>query len=392
MVKRLRIALLIESFFEYGRGMLRGIADYSRAHGGWSIRHQPWSMGHSLPSGLCEWRPQGIIAQLESEKLLDRVRRLRVPVVDLFALHSSTKISTVIPDHAMVARLAAEHLLDRGLIHFAYCGLAGVYFSERRAREFSKILAAAGHTVDVYEQRSRQATATVLTAIAKSMQDTTGLAKWLQGLPKPVGIMVCDDIRAQQLINVCRECEIAVPEEVAVVGVGNDEVLCDLCDPPLTSVELSTRQVGYEAAALLDRMIHSRLPAENIIVPPLGVVTRRSTDLLVIPDPDVHQALQLIRSHACEGLTVDAILQRLSLSRSTLQRRFKQYLGRSPHAEIARIQLLAVRDMLKRTDLSLTRIAQLAGFSDAARMCNLFKEKVGCTPGQYRKAARAARM
>lgn len=391
MVKRVRIALLIESFFEYGRGMLRGIADYSRSRGGWSIHHQPWSMGDELPPGLRDWRPQGIIAQLESRRLLDRIRRLGVPVVDLFALHASAKIPTVVPDHAMVAQLAAEHLLDRGLTHFAFCGLAGVYFSQRRAMEFSSILADAGHTVDVYEGRAPRATPTVLTAIADSMRDTSGLAKWLQGLPKPVGIMVCDDIRAQQLINVCRECEIAVPEEVAVVGVGNDEVLCELCDPPLTSVELSTRRIGYEAAELLDRMLQTGSTAKSVVVPPLGVVVRRSTDLLVIPDPDILEALRLIRSHACDGLSVDTILRKLSLSRSTLQRRFKKYLGRSPHAEIARIQLLAVRDLLTRTDLSLTQIAQRTGFSDAARMCNLFKERVGCTPNQYRKTSRVVR-
>jgi len=391
MVKRLRIALLIASFLEYGRGMLRGIADYSRTQGGWSIRHQPWSMGDVLPPGLRDWRPQGMIAQLESRQLLNRVHRLGIPVVDLFALPPSAQIPTVVPDHAKVAQLAADHLLERGLAHFAYCGLGGVYFSERRAQQFSEILAKAGYSVDVYQGRQPRTVPTFLTAIADSMRDTTRLANWLQKLPKPVGIMACDDIRAQQLINVCRECEIAVPEEVAVIGVGNDEVLCELCDPPLTSVELSTRRIGFEAAALLDRMLHSRSASESVIVPPLGVGVRRSTDLLVIPDPDILEALRLIRNHACEGISVDSILEKLSLSRSTLQRRFKQYLGRSPHEEIARIQLLAVRDLLTRTDLSLAQIAQRTGFSDAARMCNLFKAKAGCTPGHYRRTSRIAK-
>ncbi len=198
--------------------------------------------------------------------------------------------------------------------------------------------------------------------------------------------MAATDDRAHHVLNVCGEYGIAVPDEVAVIGVDNDEMLCDLCDPPLSSVALNPMKVGYEAAALLDRMMRGKLPPKGrILIPPLGVVMRRSTDLLCISDPDLAAAVRFIREHACEGIAVDDVVRRIHISRSTLKRRFTSILRRSPNDEIHRLQIDRVMQLLSTTKLPLAKIAESAGFRHVESMCKLFKRKTGMTPGGFRK-------
>jgi len=187
------------------------------------------------------------------------------------------------------------------------------------------------------------------------------------------------------VLSACGDCGIAVPDQLAVIGVDNDELLCELCRPPLSSVELNPQKVGYEAAALLDRMLDGKLPpAEQKSIPPLGVIARQSTDVVAIADADVASSVHFIREHACEGMQVEDLLQRVQISRSTLERRFARLLGRSPKAEILRVQFDRVKQLLARTDYPLAKIAQLTGFRHVENLCYLFKKKTGRTPGQYR--------
>ncbi len=340
----------------------------------------------SAPEWLRRWKGDGILARIASPKFARQITRLRLPTVDLVGLHRLRGVPVIITDHQAVARLAADHLLSLGLTHFAFCGFAGIYYSQRRSQYFTEYLAQRGYPVDVYTGRPQRAGIDASALEAESLPRAGEMAAWLRSLPKPLGLMAVTDHRGLQVLNDCAEHAIAVPDQVAVIGVDNDEMLCELCDPPLSSVALNPWKVGYEGAALLHRMMNgSAAPRDKTLIAPLGVVTRKSTDVLTIPDADLAAALRSIREHACEGVTIDDLVRQVQVSRSTLKRRFAALLHRSPHEEIRRVRIDRVMQLLGTTKLPLARIAPLAGFRHVESMCRLFKQKTGQTPGHYRK-------
>jgi LacI family transcriptional regulator len=198
--------------------------------------------------------------------------------------------------------------------------------------------------------------------------------------------MACNDVRGQQILDACNRVELAVPEEVAVIGVDNDELLCELCNPPLSSVIPNPECIGYKAAELLDRLMAGKKPEPDPLrIAPLGIATRQSTDVLAIDDPEVAVAVKFIREHACEGARVNSILAHVPLSRSILERRFRKYLGHSPQQMLRGTQLERVKQLLIKTDLPLSKIAELAGFKHTEYMCVAFKRQVGRSPGAFRR-------
>lgn len=212
------------------------------------------------------------------------------------------------------------------------------------------------------------------------------LARWIAALPKPAGVMVCSDQRGPQFLEACRRAGVQVPDEAAVLGVDNDEPLCEVCNPPLSSVRAGHVQVGYEAAALLDRlMAGKKAPVQPILVAPQCVVTRLSTEVLAIEDRQLATALRLIREHACGGLRVDALARQVGLSRSVLQRRFRSALKRSLHQEMLGARLKRACELLTETDLALVEIAERAGFKHQEYMGAVFKTRLKKTPAQYRR-------
>jgi LacI family transcriptional regulator len=213
------------------------------------------------------------------------------------------------------------------------------------------------------------------------------IARWLRSLPRPVGVMACYDLRGRQVLDACRRVGLAVPDEVAVVGVDNDELLCSLADPPLSSVQPDARRTGYEAAALLERLMAGaeRPRGQAVLVEPLGVVTRRSTDVLAVEDADVSAALRFVRDHACGGIGVKDVLAAVPLSRRVLEARFRKLLGRSPHAEIARVQFDRVRHLLRETRLPLDEVARRAGFRNGEYLSTAFRRQFGVPPSAYRR-------
>ena len=390
MVQRRKIALLVEWSRAYGRGVLRGIATYVRAHGTWKTYQTERRLCDAAPAWMRDWKGNGIIARIESQKLLKQIRRMDLPTVDLFEHGRTGGFPAVITDNRAIAHLAAEHLIERGLERFAYCGLPGIYSSETRSEHFVEYLTRARCEVHVYENPRQPDTTIISTAEDHELRYEETLATWVSSLPKPVGLMACNDLRAQQILTACGDRRIAVPDEVAVIGVDNDELICELCHPPLSSIEQNSEKVGYEAAALLDRMLDGDAPPRDpILVEPLGVVARQSTDIVAVGDAEVAAAVHFIRGHACDGIHVDDILQHVQISRSTLERRFAKLLGRSPKAEILRVQLDRVKHLLSMTDYPLARIAQLTGFGFTESMCYSFKHTIGRTPGQYRNESQS---
>lgn len=382
---RPQVALLIESSRAYGRGLLQGIARYVREHGSWSIFHQERRASDAPPAWLEHWRRDGVIARVEDRELARAIRKLGVPAVDVRGLLHDLGLPLIETDDDAVVRLAFEHLRERGFRQFAFCGFPGANYSDQRSRLFTQRTQEAGHPCHLYTPRVR------LKSSASFEQEQQGLiyeaevADWIAALPKPIGLLACNDIRGQQVLNVCRQLDVAVPDDVAVLGVDNDEVLCDLADPPLSSVRPNTERIGYEAAALLDRMMAGHpAPPRATYVPPLGIATRRSTDVLAIEDRHIAAALRFIREHACEGIGVADLLAAIPLSRSVLERRFAVLVGRAPKAEIMRVQLQRASELLTATDFPLNVIAEKAGFRHPEYFHALFKKKTGLTPGRYR--------
>jgi LacI family transcriptional regulator len=385
MPARRNVTVLVESSRGYGRGLLLGIAAYVREHGPWTIHNHERRLYDDAPEWLKHWRGDGVIARIASPQLARQIARLHVPTVDLLGLHRIQGVPAIITEHQAVSRLAADHLLSRGLTHFAFCGFSGIHFSEQRSRHFVECLAQQGRTVSVHVDPGPPRKTNVSAIESDGLLHADEMAAWLKSLPKPLGLMAATDNRGHQLLNVCGEYGIAAPDEVAVIGVDNDEVLCELCDPPLSSVALNPWKVGYEAAALLDRMIAGAAPPrQTTLIPPLGVVMRRSTDVVTMPDADLAAALRLIRQRACQGIRIEDVVQEVQISRSTLKRRFAAFLRRSPQEEIHRVQIERIMQLLSTSKLPLLRIAEQAGFHHVESMCKLFKRKTGMTPGQYR--------
>jgi LacI family transcriptional regulator len=201
--------------------------------------------------------------------------------------------------------------------------------------------------------------------------------------------MACYDLRGQHVLNACRRLGVAVPDDVAVIGVDNDDLLCDLSDPPLSSVIPNTRRTGYEAAKLLDEMMCGRkVGALTHLIPPLGIMTRQSTDVLAIDDRNVARAVHYIRQHACDGITVDHVLKAVPQSRRMLESRFRKVIGRTPHEEILRVKLNRVKRLLTETDLPLEQIAERSGFTHVEYLTVAFKREVGMPPSKYRSVNR----
>ena len=201
--------------------------------------------------------------------------------------------------------------------------------------------------------------------------------------------MACNDMRGQQVLDACRAIGIVVPDEVAVIGVDNEEVLCDLSDPPLSSVVPNAERIGYEAASLLDSLMRGeKVQAARSLIEPLGVFTRRSTEVLAIEDRQIAAVARFIRLHACEGIDVSNVLRAVPMSRSTLDRRFIKIMGHSPKDEILRVRLNRAKQLLAETDLSQAIIAEKIGLEHAEYLSRIFKRRMGMTPSEFRSRLR----
>lgn len=380
--RRQSVALLIETSNAYARGLLDGVVAWVRRYGTWSVFLPEQGRGAPPPAWLDEWQGDGIIARVENEEIARAIERTGLPTVDVSAARLLPDVPWVETDDRAIAEAAAEHLIERGFRRFGFCGDAGFEWSGWRQRYFTESVERAGFECHVHS--SVAATDPTYTWD----REKAGLAEWIGTLPRPVGVMACYDIKAQQLLEVCRELDVAVPEEIAVVGVDDDRLLCELSDPPLSSVVPNTRRTGYEAATLLDRMMSGEeVTTEAVLVPPTGVTTRQSTDILAIDDPDVATALRRIREGACAGITVADILRHVTVSRRVLESRFTKLLGRTPHAEITRLRMDRAKRLLAETDLTLVEIADLSGFQHAEYLSVAFKREVGRTPSAFRRDA-----
>ena len=379
---RRHVALLVETSLASGRDILRGIARFVREHEPWALYHEPRSLEELAPRWLRRWRGDGAIARIQNRALAEQIQALGIPVVDVLGVVPSP-FPLVHVKNASIARLAAGHLLERGFRQFAFVGIEGENWSEQRRDAFAESVREAGGTLQIYELPRHAAG-------MSSWERVEGdLATWVGSLTKPVGVMVCSDQRGSQFLEACRRANARVPDEVAVIGVDDDEPLCEVCNPPLSSVRPGHAQVGFQAARLLAELMAGReRPGSPLLLEPEGVTTRLSTEVLAIDDRRIADVLRLIREHACEGIRIDALAQQVGMSRSVLQRRFRGLLHRSLHEEILHTRLRRARELLVRSDLSLAEVAERSGFTHQEYLGAVCKAHLGKTPAQVRKESR----
>ena len=374
-----RVALLVETSTIYGREILEGIAKYQTSHARWSVYLDERDLQAAPPAWLLERQWDGIICRTTNDELASSIISRRIPAVDLNDRYGGHGLPRIRSNMHAIGQLGAEHLYERGFRHFAFCGFKHETWSSERLEGYVSELQKLDASCDVYESVWRGK------GVPKWDSDQQKIAAWISSLPKPVGIMACNDVRGHQVLNACEESGNFVPEQVAVIGVDNNALLCDFCNPPLSSIQPNPQRVGYEAAMLLGRLMDGgSAESMDTLIDPVGVILRQSTDSLGIDDPSVVAAIAFIRERAFFGVTVEQIVEHVAVSRSHLERSFRKYLGHSPQHEIRWTQIKRIKQLLVETDLPLASIAALVGFEHTEYMTVVFKRLTGKSPAAYR--------
>jgi len=382
MSKIPKVILLIESSREAGRALLRGIANYAHHHGPWSFYWEPAGLERAWPL-LREMEADGII--LRDVGNLDEVLGLHIPAVVVGHQHQEVGgLVNVVTDSRALGRMAAEHLLSCGFRHFAFCGYSSsaqeqTTWSGERHQAFSQRVAEAGF---------EPAPDYVLSPTGSDWPaQRRRLAAWLKSLPTPVGLLSCNDDCGAQVMEACKDAGLTVPDSVGVIGADNDELVCGLSDPPMSSVAINFERAGYEAAHALERLMRKRQPVPaKIIALPTHIVTRRSTDIIAVSDPVVARALRFIRDHPGHPIRVEEVAKLASLSRRTLERRFRRVMGCSVLHQIRRVRSDEIARLLLETQLPVGQIAARLGFADVQHFARYFRATRRTTPLAFRRA------
>ncbi len=386
----IKIALIVDAIGSYGNGLLRGISRFAHTHPRWTVEYEPWMENEALPRWLVRDKFQGVLCRIRNPSQFASLQQLHVPIVDLGSLDPPKGIANIHSDHGAIAQLAADHLIKCGLQTFAYCGFEAQQASEKRRIAFQRYLSEHGFDGLTFIGKSRRGTGSRRSPGWRSSLDYASLLPWLKKIPKPIGIMACNDICGRLVLAGCQHAGIHVPEEIVLVGVDNDEVLCELATPTMSSIDPAAERIGFEAAELLDTIIGGAKPPEqSYLVSPAGVITRTSTDIIAVAEPVVAKALRYIREYPGNGITVDQVLDYLArdnmlVSRCTLERRFVVVVGFSPYQEINRVRLNRIKRLLRNTQYPLKRIAEITGFKAESHLNRFFKRYQGQTPGSFR--------
>jgi len=382
MFKAPKIILLIVPTRAFDRGLLQGIARYANEYGPWTFYREPphyqaidWKK--KVTDRLRRGQVDGIIMR-EPERIDEIIERGIPGICAPVTKRTIDGFINIVIDNEAVGRLGAEHLLTCGFRHFAYCGFKAIYWSDKRGEAFQQRISQAGHACTIYEPPSKR-------THALYEKEQPRLVEWLKSLPKPVGIMTCNDDRSQHLLEACHVAQIHVPGEVAVIGVDNDEFICRLANPPLSSICLHPDKLGYRAAQLLDSVMAGRKTGETTVVgSPTHVIARGSTNILLVQDREMVGALRYIRDNANQPLQVDDVAGAVGMSRRTLQYRFSKAVGRSVHSQILRERVNRITQLLADTDLTVAQIAEELNFSSPKQLDRVFTKFQGMPPTTYR--------
>ncbi|HMJ89711.1 MAG TPA: substrate-binding domain-containing protein [Candidatus Acidoferrum sp.] len=386
-----RVAVLVDTSTSWGRRVIQGINRYARAHGPWQIFVEARGLEERLrlPPG---WEGDGVIARVANAQMIEDLTRLGLPIVNVSGIQvpGSEIFPRVTSDLPAGAALALDHFLQRGFRHFAYFSLTGLSYVSVQEDAFVTAVRNADHECEVYSVTPSTGAEPDWTL------DLKQLGKWLKNLPKPVGILTWNASSSREIIYACQMAGLLVPEEVAIISGADDDVLCEVLHVPLSAIHVAAEQIGERASETLDELMQGasrsrarvkavRRPLTPILVPPLLVVTRQSTDTLAVRDPALVKALSFIRMNAAQPIQVSQVARQSGISRRALERRFLQALGRSPAGEIRRVHLERAKTLLAETVLPIPQIAEAAGFGSPEYLAYVFRNELGKTPLRYRK-------
>jgi len=363
--------------------MLEGVSQYLVETNHWHVFFEDHAVLGQLPKTLGSWNGDGMIVRSHNAKACAFLRGLGKPCVELLGDGRQYRPDVAV-DERLVGRLAADHFHERGIRNFAYFSADRAWWSVAREESFRTALRETYNAICIsWFLPAKRFVRFPLSTIPQEVSDAIGA--WLEGLPKPVGLFTSIDLHAMLLLGVCHDFGIVVPDEVALLGAGNDALVCSLLSPKLSSIALNSRLIGYRGAILLDNMM--RDPAFQVaplMVPPTHVVVRQSTDMVAIDDPKVSKAISYIRENHSLPIGVNDIAEHVGVSRRTLERRFRQWMPHSPEAELIKVRLERAKELLRDTNLPVTQIGKRVGFHSPEYFSNTFRRKQGLTPNRYR--------
>ena len=377
-----RIAVLVDTSSGWGRRVIRGIANYGLKHGSWQLSVDEIGINEAMHLKP-DWQGHGIIARVSDKRLLNELVASGKPVVNVSGIQlNGRQLPSVTTDYNKVAQLAVQHFAERGFRHLGYYGLGNYSYVKRHTEAFVNCAKMQNLPCQVLHKKLNKST-------RSREAERKELKSWLENLPKPIGILSWGTRLSHDILNVCSESGIAVPEEIAVLAGDYDDLLCDVCDPPLSGVVTPAEQIGHEAARMLDMLLKGKVPEETTMIEPTGIHIQRSTDTQVIADPVLAKALQYIHEHMHRPIQVGDVAEAVNVSRRSLERRFEVALGYSPSRKIQKAHLERAQKLLKETDMSMTDIAAASGYGSAEYMICIFKKATGLTPLKYRTWLRA---
>lgn len=368
------IGLMLESQSGYRDKILNGISRHARQQTNWRIAFFDRER-KDLADLVGSWKGDGIICTAVDSRFAEAAATRDIPVINVTSQYTDPVFLNVIGDNHAAGATAAEYLLSRGFASFAFVRQkGGSRFSTDRGKGFGDVVAAAGHGVET---------------IAVGSAGDGELVEKLAPLPRPLAVLGATDRLATMTLEACWHLGLRVPEEVAVLGIGNYDQLCELCSPTLSSLDIDMERRGLEAAKWLDRLLEGEPRPEAVdFIPPLHVAERRSTDVYAFDDPDVVAALRFIRYNAAKTIKVRDVVGATTISRRSLEGRFNKYIGRTLHDEIWKAHFDVATRLLVSSDLSLQEVAERSGFRTASALVNLFRQRFDMTPKEYRIANR----
>jgi len=378
-VRAKKVVLYIESSSGYGRNLLTGISEYSWQYGPWEFFRPPLHYSHFSGKRLVErmkrWGADGLIVR--EARAGDEILQLDVPTVLSPNPLISTNFPSVVTDDLGAGRMAAEYFLELGYRNLAFCGYEDIVWSQRRCEAFLERLAGERVKTFVFSP----------TTILSPERESIEISQWLRSLPSQVGLFACNDDRGTQIIELCRFEEIPVPEQIAVLGVDNDEITCNLCVPQLSSVQLNTVSAGFQTAKLLDDLMsgEKKMESQEILDEATRVVGRASTDSKPINDPYVAEAAWFIRRNIRDKINASDVVKRACISRNSLYSRFRKVLGKSIYEFIQEEKIKYMSRLLSQTDMSVSQIASQLGESDDKNISRIFRKRTGLTPHRFRE-------
>ncbi len=380
------VALLIETSTSWGTNIVKGIADYAATHGNWYFYLEPRGKYEQLTLPK-NWDGDGVIARVTYEELAHEIAKSRKPAVNVsWYSFDSVSVPTCTTDQQLAGQMIADHFLARGFREFAYCGpINRPHYTDMFGRAFVEAVSNSDHECHCFEEETNEA----------NQYDwetrLNELGEWLVTLPTPLAMLAFSDVGGRQIAEACRMKGLRIPEQIALMGGEHDELTCQITHPPLSSIDLSPQRIGWEAAALLARMLEGEPPPdEPLRIPPARIIARQSTDTLAIADPALVKALEFIADNASRTITVSNVLEAVTISRRVLEQRFQKHLGRSPAAEIRRVKIEKAKQLLADTDRSLNGIAAACGFEHPEVLTRVFRRQEGVTPSSFRKRIRGA--